>query len=83
MSTETEQLIELIAGHTKLLLQNRWPDILDFRDGADIKVSFTHTLSYQGEQRTIKTVISFARRVKDELEDTIDTAQTELPLRKR
>jgi hypothetical protein len=81
MSTEPEQLIELIAGQTRLLLQNHWPDIRDFIDGGEIKIGFNHALSYEGNRRTVKTVIRFARHVTDEIEESIDTAQTELPLR--
>jgi hypothetical protein len=80
--TEPEQLIDLIAGHTRQLLQDHWSDIDSYRDGdEEIKLSFSHKLSYEGSSRTVKTTISFAHRVKDELEESIDTAQTELPIK--
>jgi hypothetical protein len=79
--TENEQLIDLIANQTRTLLQNHWPDILDFRDGADITLHFSHALSYEGAERTIETTISFARRVKDSVSESIDTAQEELPMK--
>jgi hypothetical protein len=78
--SETEQLIELIAGQTRNLLQNHWPDIVDYLDGDKIKIGFSHKLSYEGNERTIKTTISFAHRVKDEIEETINPAQAELPI---
>jgi hypothetical protein len=81
MNTETEQLIELIAAHTSSLLQEHWSLIDSYRDGEDdIKLSFSHKLSYEGSSRTVKTTISFSHRVKDEIEESIDTAQTELPI---
>jgi hypothetical protein len=80
---EPEQLIELIAAQTRLLLQNHWPDIRDFVDGGEIKINFNHALSYEGNRRTVKTVIRFGRRVTDEIEDSIDTAQIELPIEAR
>ena len=81
---ESAQLIDLIAGQTKSLLEDHWADIDSCRDGEDdIKVSFSHKLSYEGSARTVKTVISFSHRVKDEIEESIDTAQTELPIEAR
>jgi hypothetical protein len=78
---EPEQLIELIAAHTRQLLQDHWSDIDSYRDGdEEIKVAFSHKLSYEGSSRTVKTSISFSHRVKDEIEESIDTAQTELPI---
>jgi hypothetical protein len=80
--TEHEQLIELIATQTRNLLQDHWADIDSCRDGEEeIKISFSHKLSYEGSERTIKTTISFAHRVKDEIEESIDTQQEELPLK--
>ncbi len=82
MTTEPEQLIDLIAAQTRSLLEDHWADIQTYRDGdADIKLSFVHTLSYEGSERTIKTTISFSHRVKDEVEESIDTAQADLPLK--
>jgi hypothetical protein len=81
-STEPEQLIDLIAEQTRSLLQDHWSDIDSYRDGDDeIKLSLTHKLSYEGSTRTIKTTISFSHRVKDEVENSIDTAQEELPMK--
>jgi hypothetical protein len=80
--TEHEQLIELITAQTRNLLQDHWTDIDSCRDGQDeIKIGFSHKLSYQGTERTIKTTIAFAHRVKDEIEESIDTQQKELPLK--
>ena len=82
MSTEPEQLIDLIAEQTRSLLKDHWPDIDSYRDGDDeIKLAFSHTLSYEGSERTVKTAISFSHRVKDTLEQSIDTAQADLPLK--
>jgi hypothetical protein len=79
--TEPEQLIDLIAEQTRSLLQDHWADIETYRDGdSDIKLSFSHTVSYQGSERTVKTTISFSHRIKDEVENSINTAQAELPL---
>lgn len=81
MSIETEQLIELISSQTRVLLQNHWPNLLDCRDGdGEVKVAFTHSMSEQGHERTVKTVISYGRRIKDELEESINTKQIDLPL---
>ena len=80
--TETEQLIELITTQTSNLLKNHWSDIDSCRDGDEqIKIAFSHKLSYEGSNRTVKTSISFAHRVKDEIEESIDTRQTELPMK--
>jgi hypothetical protein len=79
--TEPEQLIDLITAQTRALLDSHWSDIDSCRDGEDdIKVSFSHKLSYEGSSRTVKSCISFSHRVKDEIEETFDFAQTELPI---
>jgi hypothetical protein len=79
--TEPEALIDLIAAQTRSLLLANWSDIDSYRDGDnDIKLSFSHKLSYEGSSRTIKSTISFSHRVKDEVEQSIDTAQEELPI---
>jgi hypothetical protein len=80
--TELEQLIELITAQTRQLLQDHWTDIDSYRDGDDeIKLAFSHTLSYEGSERTVKTTISFSHRIKDEVENSINTAQQELPIK--
>jgi hypothetical protein len=80
--TEPEQLINLITHQTERLLQNHWADIESYRDGdEEIKIGFSHKLSYSGSERTVKTAISFSHRVKDELEQSIDTEQADLPLK--
>jgi hypothetical protein len=80
-STEPEQLIDLITAQTRRLLKDHWPDIDSYRDGDDeIKLAFAHTLSYEGSERTVKTSISFSHRIKDSVEESINTAQAELPL---
>ncbi len=79
---EHEQLIELIAAQTRGLLQDHWSDIDSYRDGEDeIKLAFSHTLSYEGSERTVKTSISFSHRIKDSVEQSINTAQQELPIK--
>jgi plasmid replication initiation protein len=81
MSTEPEQLIALIATHTRNLLKRHWSDIDSYRDGeSEIKLAFSHTLSYEGSERTIKTTISFSHRIKDSLKESINSAQQILPL---
>jgi hypothetical protein len=80
--TEPEQLIELIAAQTRGLLKEHWSDIDSYRNGDDeIKLAFSHTLSYEGDERTIKTTISFSHRIKDSVEESINTAQADLPLK--
>ena len=80
--TEPEQLIDLIAEQTRSLLQDHWADIDSYRDGDDeIKLAFSHTLSYEGSERTVKTTISFSHRIKNEVENSINTAQADLPLK--
>jgi hypothetical protein len=81
MSTENEQLLNLITEQTRVLLKNHWPDILEFRDGLDCKFSFAHTLRFEGDKRSIKTSIFFSRRIKDEVTDWLDLGQAELPLK--
>jgi hypothetical protein len=78
--TEPEALIDLIAEQTRSLLQDHWTDIDSYRDGDDeIKLAFSHLLSYEGSERTVKTTISFSHRIKDELENSINAAQKNLP----
>jgi hypothetical protein len=82
MSTEPEQLIDLIAAQTRQLLADHWTDIDSYRDGeSEIKLAFSHTLSYEGSERTVKTSISFSHRIKDSVEESINTAQQELPIK--
>jgi hypothetical protein len=79
--SENEQLIELIAGQTRLLLQNHWPDIQDYLDAGEIKIGFNHKLHYDSETAaTVETTISFSRRVSDSIAESIDTRQAELPI---
>ncbi|HXM29780.1 MAG TPA: hypothetical protein VN957_27395 [Chthoniobacterales bacterium] len=79
---ESEQLIELISEETSSLLRDHWADIQTYRDDdADIKISLAHRLSYDGSQRMVKTVITFSHRVKDEIEQSFNTAQADLPLK--
>jgi hypothetical protein len=78
---ETIQMIDLIVGQTRLLLENHWTDIQHYRNGDDaIKIGFSHTVSYEASERIIKTAITFSHRIKDSVEESINTAQTELPL---
>jgi hypothetical protein len=80
--TENEQLIDLISKQTADLLRSHWPDIDSYRNGDDeIKLAFAHTLSYEGDERTVKTSISFSHRIKDSVEESINTAQADLPLK--
>jgi hypothetical protein len=80
--TEPEQLIELISGQTRTLLQEHWTKIENYRDGeAEIKIGFSHALRYEGNLRVVKTMISFSHSIRDQVEDSINTVQTELPLR--
>lgn len=82
MSTEPTAIIDLITEQTRDLLAKHWTEIDAYRDGdADIKLSFSHALSYEGSERTVKTTISFSHRIKDEIENSIDTAQANLPLK--
>src|ERR1700746_3588567 len=79
--SEPEQIIELISKQSKILLQNHWPDISDFRDGGEsIKVGFSSLIQYQGQERIIETTISFGKRVKDSTIGRIDTDQMNLDL---
>jgi hypothetical protein len=83
MTNENEHLIELIATHTKTLLQNHWPDITAFRNdgnGDSIKIGFSHDLSYEGQERIIESTISFGKRIKDSTTDRIDTQQLNFEL---
>jgi hypothetical protein len=81
MSTEPTQLIELITAQTRSLLEDHWNDIDSYRDGeSEIKLAFSHTLSYAGNERTVKTSISFSHRIKDSLEESINAAQQNLPI---
>lgn len=81
MSTETEQLIDLITEQTRDLLTEHWTDIQSYRDGdADIKISFSHALSYEGDERTVKTTIAFSHRIKDEVENSFSADQASLEL---
>lgn len=80
---ENEHLIELIATHTKTLLQNHWPDITAFRNdgnGDSIKIGFSHDLSYEGQERIVESTISFGKRIKDSTIDRIDTEQLNFDL---
>jgi len=81
MSAENEQIIELIANHTKILLENHWPNITDCRNGDEsIKIGFSYELKYKGQKRIIESGISFGKRVKDSIIGEIDTEQLDLEL---
>jgi hypothetical protein len=80
--TEPEQLIDLIAAQTRSLLKEHWSDIESYRDGdSEIKIGFNHALSYEGDLKVVKTTISFSHRIKDSVENSINTAQADLPLK--
>jgi len=79
--TETEQIIEHITQQTRVLLQNHWGDIADFRDGEEsIKIGFGALVKYEGNKRMIETKISFGKRVTDSVVDWIDPDQMKLDL---
>ena len=79
--SEPEQIVNLIARQTKILLSNHWPDINDFRDGDEkIKVGFSHYITYQGQERIIESTISFGKRMKDTAVERFDTEQMSLDL---
>lgn len=79
--SEPEQIVSLIVKQTKLLMQNHWPDINDFRDGEEkIKVGFSHYIAYQGQERIVESTISFGKRMKDAITERIDTEQMPLAL---
>jgi len=79
--SEPEQIVNLIARQTKILLSNHWPDINDFRDGDEkIKVGFSHYITYQGQERIIESTISFGKRMKDTAVERFDTDQMSLDL---
>jgi hypothetical protein len=80
--TENEQLIDLVGRQTTLLLKNHWPDIQEYLDGDEIKIGFNHRLTYDSDHgATVETTISFSRRVKDSISESINTAQANLPLK--
>ena len=77
--TETEQIIEHITQQTRVLLQNHWGDIADFRNGEEaIKIGFSALVKYEGLKRMIETKISFGKRVTDSVIDWIDPDQMSL-----
>src|SRR5215831_2052021 len=93
--SETQQIIDAVSNQTKVLLQNHWLDISDFRNGEEaIKISFNALIQYQGQERIVETKISFGKRVTDSTVERINTdqmsldlapepAQTEQPIKKR
>ena|ERR1700741_1588354 len=82
--SENEQIIELVSKQTKVLLNNHWPDISDFRNGEEsIKVGFSALIQYQGEERIVETTISFGKRVKDSTVERINTEQLNFDLATR
>ena len=79
--TETEQIIEHITQQTRVLLQNHWGDIADFRNGEEsIKIGFGALVKYEGNKRMIETKISFGKRVTDSVVNWIDPDQMSLGL---
>jgi len=79
--SETQQIIDAVSNQTKVLLQNHWLDIDDFRNGEEsIKLGFSALIKYEGQKRTVETTISFAKRVKDSATEYIDTDQMDLDL---
>ena len=77
--SEHEQIIELITKQTRVLLQNHWADINDFRNGeASIKVSLYHDIGYESQKPIIETAISFNKRIKDSIIGRLDTDQMPL-----
>ena len=74
--TETEQIIEDISKQTKVLLQNHWPDISEFRNGEEsIKISFNSLLKREGPKTMIETKIRFGKYVTDSVVEWIDPDQ--------
>lgn len=73
---ESEQIIDLIAKQTKILIANHWPDIDEFRDDDEkIKVAFSHQISYQLGKRLVESTISFGKRMRDTLAEDFETQQ--------
>ena len=76
---EDEQIIEQIIQQARILLQNHWIDISDFRDGEEsTKIGFAALIKYEGNRKMIETKISFGKRVTDSIVDWIDPDQMKL-----
>ena len=77
--SETELIINQISQQAKVLLQNHWMDISDFRNGADsMTVGFTAVIKYEGNRQMVETKIAFSKRVTDSIVDWIDSDQMKL-----
>jgi AT hook motif len=74
--SENEQIIQQISQQAKVLLENHWPDISEFRNGEEsIKIGFHSLLKPQGPKTMVETKISFGKRVTDSIVDWIDPDQ--------
>ena len=75
--SEQEKIIEHITQQARVLLQNHWAYISDFRNGEEsIKIGFGAIVKYEGNKRMVETKISFGKRVTDSVIDWIDPDQT-------
>jgi hypothetical protein len=73
---EAKRIAELIASQSESLITSHWPDIEEYRDeDEEMKVSFSHQITYAGQKRIVKSTISFNKRMKDTLADEFDTTQ--------
>ena len=73
---EAERIAELIASQSKNLIASHWPDIEEYRDEEEqMKVSFSHQITYAGQKRIVESTISFNKRMKDTICDEFDTVQ--------
>ena len=76
-----EEIIKLIVKQAKSLLANHWLDIEEYRDGAaEIKVSFASKIDVSGPAPIVETSLSFSKRVKDSVTDSVETDQGNLSL---
>lgn len=79
--SEDENVINLIGEQTKVLLQNHWPDIAEFRNGEEsIKIGLSHDIKYQGLKKVVESSISFSKRIKDSMISELDSDQMDLAI---
>jgi hypothetical protein len=78
--SENARFIEMITEKTRQLLEDDWPDLETMRGNEQkIRISLVHTLSWEGNERRVKSAVSFGRRFKHSIEDTFQINQLEMP----
>ena len=82
MTRMNRAIVQECVQTTQELLEADWDDIESMRDEQDgrIKIGIAYLISFRGNEQSVKTTITFGRRVSESRESIVNPDQLEMPL---